>query len=49
MDQNNAGELWGIDLSKKQIDAAKALLNNANSLVKLFESPMEENPGLPIN
>lgn len=49
MDENNASELWGVDLSKKQIDAARALLNNSKSPVKLFESPMEDNPGLPIN
>lgn len=49
MDQHNAGELWGLDLSTKQIAAAKSLLSNANSPVKLFESPMEENPGLPVH
>ncbi|MDX8365497.1 class I SAM-dependent methyltransferase [Cytobacillus sp. IB215665] len=49
MDQKNAGELWGLDLSNKQVDAAKILLRNCNSPVKLFESPMEDNPGLPTN
>ncbi|MEL3974454.1 methyltransferase domain-containing protein [Rossellomorea oryzaecorticis] len=49
MDQKNAGELWGLDLSGKQIDAAKTLLKNCNSPLKLFESPMEDNPGLPTN
>ncbi|ASN05437.1 class I SAM-dependent methyltransferase [Virgibacillus necropolis] len=47
MSKRNAGELWGIDLSKKQIDAAKLVLDNCNSPVSLFESPMEENPGIP--
>ncbi|MFC0417000.1 hypothetical protein ACFFHH_16380 [Cytobacillus solani] len=26
MDQRNAGELWGLDLSNKQIDAAKNII-----------------------
>ncbi|WP_100011734.1 class I SAM-dependent methyltransferase [Lentibacillus sediminis] len=49
MDQKNAGELWGLDLSKKQIKAANKLLKNSNSTINLFESPMEEDPGLPDN
>jgi len=49
LDQNNAGELWGIDLSSKQIEAAKKLLSNSKTEVKLFESPMEENPGIPTD
>ncbi|WP_404452217.1 methyltransferase domain-containing protein [Virgibacillus necropolis] len=49
MSKRNAGELWGIDLSKKQIDAAKLLPENCSSTVNLFESPMEENPGIPEN
>lgn len=47
MQQQNASELWGIDLSKKQIEAARALLATSDTPVQLFESPMEENPGLP--
>jgi ubiquinone/menaquinone biosynthesis C-methylase UbiE len=49
MNQRNAGELWGLDLSKKQIDTAKKLLENCDTPVRLFESPMEDNPGLPHN
>ena len=49
MGDNGAAELWGIDLSAKQINAAANVLSNQPSLVKLFESPMEENPGLPSN
>ncbi|HWL24486.1 MAG TPA: class I SAM-dependent methyltransferase [Ureibacillus sp.] len=49
LDQKNAGELWGIDLSSKQIEAAKKLLSNSKTEVKLFESPMEENPGIPTD
>ncbi|WP_088105864.1 class I SAM-dependent methyltransferase [Halalkalibacter urbisdiaboli] len=47
MDSQKAGELWGLDLSSKQIAAAKALLINCHSPVKLFQSPMEHDPGLP--
>lgn len=49
MDQNNASELWGLDLSSTQIEAAKTTLQHTNSPVKLFESPMENNPGVPTN
>ena len=49
MNHRYAGELWGLDLSKKQIDTAKKLLENCDSPVRLFESPMEDNPGLPNN
>ncbi|WP_240793394.1 class I SAM-dependent methyltransferase [Psychrobacillus vulpis] len=49
MNQRNAAELWGLDLSEKQVNAAKLLLENCGSPVQLFESPMEENPGLPHN
>ncbi|MFZ3579984.1 methyltransferase domain-containing protein [Virgibacillus sp. DJP39] len=34
-------------MSKKQIKAANKLLSNCRPQVKLSESPMEENPGLP--
>lgn len=49
LDQRGAGELWGLDLSITQITAAKALLENAVSPVRLFESPMENNPGIPAD
>ena len=49
MDQRHASELWGLDLSSTQIEAAKKTLQHANSPVKIFESPMEDNPGLPTN
>ncbi|CAM3544555.1 class I SAM-dependent methyltransferase [Aeromicrobium ponti] len=49
LDQRGAGELWGLDLSITQITAAKALLENAASPVRLFESPMENNPGIPAD
>ncbi|TLS37062.1 class I SAM-dependent methyltransferase [Pseudalkalibacillus caeni] len=49
MDKRNAGELWGVDLSKTQVDSATKLLQKSVSPVKIFESPMEEDPGLPVN
>jgi ubiquinone/menaquinone biosynthesis C-methylase UbiE len=47
MDSRDAAELWGIDLSPKQIHTAQQLLKDTAAPVRLFESPMEENPGLP--
>lgn len=47
MSERKAKELWGLDLSTNQIDAARKLLDDSHSKVTLFESPMEENPGLP--
>lgn len=47
MDQQRAGELWGVDFSKTQIETARELLNLCESPVHLFESPMEKDPGLP--
>jgi ubiquinone/menaquinone biosynthesis C-methylase UbiE len=49
MNQRNASELWGIDLSEKQIQTAKKVLGNCKVPVHLFESPMEANPGVPEN
>jgi ubiquinone/menaquinone biosynthesis C-methylase UbiE len=49
MEQKNAGELWGLDLSKKQIETARKILKNSKLPVHLYESPMEKNPGLPTN
>ncbi|MFD1204569.1 class I SAM-dependent methyltransferase [Sporosarcina contaminans] len=48
MDSHDAAELWGVDLSKTQIETAKELLKNSKAPVHLFESPMEENPDLPL-
>ncbi|MGF9976829.1 class I SAM-dependent methyltransferase [Viridibacillus arvi] len=47
MRNQGANELWGLDLSTKQIETANNLLRNQQVKVSLFESPMEENPGLP--
>lgn len=44
--KNGAKELYGIDISEEQINKAKKLnIVNAN----FFVSPMENNPGLPLN
>lgn len=48
MGNEGAQELWGLDLSTKQIETAEKLLRVQQSKVTLFESPMEENPGLPL-
>ncbi|MDT0162497.1 MULTISPECIES: class I SAM-dependent methyltransferase [Bacillus] len=47
MDGRGAAELWGIDLSPKQIHTAQQVLGGAAAPVRLFESPMENDPGLP--
>ncbi len=43
-----AGELWGLDLSDKQLKNAEGFLKSEGVEAKLFQSPMEENPGLPL-
>ncbi|WP_246017833.1 class I SAM-dependent methyltransferase [Mesobacillus subterraneus] len=45
MEECQASELWGVDLSRTQIEAATGLLKD--TMAKLFESPMEGNPGIP--
>ncbi|MCA1320622.1 class I SAM-dependent methyltransferase [Bacillus tianshenii] len=47
MSERRVKELWGLDLSKNQIYAAEKLLEDCKAPVRLFESPMEANPGLP--
>ena len=47
--QSGATELWGLDLSRSQIQLAAALLGANNVAHHLFESPMEENPGIPLD
>lgn len=45
--KKHARELWGIDISKNQIDKARKRLKENNVDAKLFVSPMEINPGIP--
>lgn len=47
--QHGAAELWGIDLSPKQIEFSRALLQEHGISAHLFSAPMEQNPGLPAN
>jgi SAM-dependent methyltransferase len=47
MGNRGAKELWGLDLTTKQIETASQLLKDKKVKVTLFESPMEENPGIP--
>lgn len=42
-----AAELWGLDLSTKQIENAEKLLSDNNYKPYLFNAQMEKNPGIP--
>ncbi len=46
---NGAGELWGLDISDRQLHNTEKHLTENSYKAKLFCSPMEENPGLPEN
>jgi len=43
----NASELWGLDMSTQQIDNAARYLKDCGYEAHLFNSPMEDNAGLP--
>ena len=45
--KRGARELWGVDLSGKQIKTAKEVVSRLNTPFTLIESPMEDIPGLP--
>lgn len=45
--ERGAGELWGVDLSSVQIAYAEETLRSFAPRCRLFESPMEVNPGIP--
>ena len=47
--ERGALELWGVDLSPVQIAFAEETLRSFEPRVRLIESPMEVNPGLPQN
>jgi SAM-dependent methyltransferase len=47
--ERGARELWGLDLSSTQIAFAEETLRPFMSRVRLIESPMEMNPGIPQN
>lgn len=46
---NGASELWGLDISTKQIENADKFLQESGYTFKLFNSPMEINPGIPTD
>ncbi len=48
MGSKGAEELWGLDISSEQINTASSLLREKGYGAKLFVSPMEENPGIPL-
>ena len=45
--ERNAGELWGVDLSEKQLENAERLLNENGYSAKLICSPMEAELDVP--
>jgi SAM-dependent methyltransferase len=47
--ERGAAELWGLDLSSTQLTFAADLLQAYQSRLHLFQSPMEVNPGVPLN
>lgn len=49
MGERKASELWGMDLSKEQIEKAKQHLAAFGLSVKLICSPMEEECGIPVD
>jgi len=44
-----AAELWGLDISERQLELAEEFLRKNGNKSNLFNSPMEQNPGLPEN
>lgn len=44
-----AAELWGLDISTKQVENANKLLKENGYTSTIFNSPMENNPGIPSN
>lgn len=47
--ERKAAELWGIDISEKQIEKATQLLTTCGLSAKLICSPMEEECDLPVD
>jgi SAM-dependent methyltransferase len=47
--ERGAAELWGVDLSPVQIAYATEVLRRYAGEVRLFEAPMEVDPGLPAD
>lgn len=49
MMENGAAEVWGLDLSDQQISNAKKHFEELGYEGHFYQSPMEENPGIPEN
>lgn len=47
--ERNAGELWGLDISQKQLENAQRLLAENNCFPKLICAPMDDECGIPKN
>lgn len=47
--EHKASELWGIDISKKQIEKAAEHLKACDLSAKFFCAPMEEECGIPVD
>ncbi len=45
--EKGAGELWGLDLSQKQLDNAKEYLSECGCHARLICAPMEAESGIP--
>ena len=45
----NAGELWGMDLSQKQLENADKLLKESGYTAKLICSPLEADVDIPLD
>ena len=45
----NAAELWGLDISRSQLDLADAYLKEYGYAAKLICAPMEAESGIPTN
>jgi SAM-dependent methyltransferase len=48
-ENRSASYLWGLDFSEEQIRFTKELLCEKNIPARLFQSSMDENPGIPEN
>lgn len=49
MVEKKAGEVWGLDLSDQQLKNAKHHFKELGYEGHFYQSPMEENPGIPEN
>ncbi len=47
--ERGAAELWGVDLSKGQIDGARLMLAERGVAARLVVGPMEEDVGVPAD